>query len=156
MENGGSWISFLLSWRAANCPEKCQVFQDGSSESRSTAPGHLSLVAESLSLPLNEQKREKNLAPVFKGAIDAANFQAIGGVVDFQLLLATSALEQIAGASLSFGLLVIHADFGLPESPRVIEPVPSAQDFHLVLSLLCRHLETVFCSWEETGLRSVV
>ena len=88
------------------------------------------LVNKSFPTPLNEQKREKNLAPVLNCTVDTTNLQAILCVVYVQLFLAASAFEQIARGSLAFPSLVIDANFRLAEARCVIEPVCSLQGFH--------------------------
>jgi len=79
-------------------------------------------VNEPASFPLNQEEGEQDFSPVFNRAVDSADLKSVVGVVNLELLLATTAPEQIPRASLACSLLVVHADLGLAEAGRIIEP----------------------------------
>jgi hypothetical protein len=72
---------------------------------------------------LDKQERKENLAPVFKGTVDTANFQTIVGIVDIELLIATTALEHVAWALSPFGFSVPEANLRLPKPACVVKAI---------------------------------
>ena len=84
------------------------------------------------------EQRQENLSPVINRAVDAAYFQYVVAVVNFELLIAASALEQVARASPPSAFLVVCSNLRLSETGCIVHVVGSSENLHgFPLILIC-------------------
>lgn len=83
---------------------------------------------------LDQQEGEEDFSPVFDTPVNSADLQSVFGIVNLDLLVTVTALEQVPRGVLATRGLVKNTDLSILETRGVAEPVATLRNdlFHIV------------------------